>query len=160
MHKTCVSGIAIVGLILALSGQASTNGMALAERVRVADFIGVIHIHSVHPSRDAGKPEEQRQDWFVQTADAVVTETIKGVNMPSHITIQFDHGHAQASPNVLYDADADYLVFLAFEVDGSYSTCVQGQYSIHGSTIRDWPGSTDPITLEAARNSIAKLLPR
>ena len=78
MHKLFVRGLVAIGAVAALSGQASTAGMTLRERVDVADFVGVARIQSVHPSPDATQPDEQRQGWSRQTADAEVTETIKG----------------------------------------------------------------------------------
>jgi hypothetical protein len=133
--------------------------MALQERVGVADFIGVVRIQSVHPSADAGRPEGERQDWFLRTAEAVVTETIKGVNIPSRIVINFDNGQGQVSPNVEYAVNAEYLVFLSIELEGGYSTCVQGQYAIRDSAISGWPGTAVPVPLGAARRTITKLLP-
>jgi hypothetical protein len=160
MHKLCVRGLVAIGAVAALSGQASTTGMTLHERVDVADFIGVVRIQSVHRSPDATQPVEQRQDWFRQTAEAEVTETIKGVNIPTHITIGFDNSQGQAPPNVQYDRDAKYLVFLSREINGGFSTCVQGQYAIHEAAIDGWPGSAGPVALGVARSAIASILPR
>ena len=148
------------GIVFALSGQVSPNDMTLAERVYVADFIGVVRIPSVHPTPNAGKSEEQREGWFLQTADAEVVETIKGISVPSHIMIHFDTGHPQDSMNVIYSPKGEYFVFLSFELGGGYSTCVKGQYAIRDATISGWQGSAGPVALDAARDAITKLLPR
>jgi hypothetical protein len=130
--------------------------MSLRERVGVADFVGVVRVDSVRPSRDAGVPDEQRQDWFVQIADATVVETLKGANVPSHITIEFDNGHGLQ--DVLYARDSVYLVFLAYEPERAYSTInTDGFFKVQGGTLDRWEGSEHPVTLDAARSEIAKL---
>ena len=159
MHILCVRMVVAGAAVVALSGQASPSGMALPERVKVADFIGVVRIQAIHPAPDAGRPAAERQDWFLRRADAVVTETIKGVSIPSRIVINFDNGQAHDSLNVEYAVNGEYLVFLAIEGGGGYSTCVQGQYAIRDSTISGWPGAAAPVRLDAARSTISKLLP-
>jgi hypothetical protein len=160
MQKLFIRGMVVSGVVFALLGQAPTTGMTLAELVKVADFVGVVRIQAVHPSPNAGLPEEQRQDWFLQTADAVVMNTIKGVDVPAHLTIHFDYGPHEQPPNILYQPDTDYFVFLAIDIPDGFSTCVQGQYAIHGAELNGWAGSASPVALEDAQTAVTKLLPR
>jgi len=160
MQMFIIRGAVVSGVVFALLGQAPMTGATLPERVKVADFIGVVHIQTVHPSPDAGQPEAQRKDWYLQTADAVVTKVIKGVNIPTHLTILFDNGQREQPSNILYQPDTDYFVFLASDLPAGFSTCVQGQYAIHGAAITNWPGSSGRVSLEAAQDAVAKLLPR
>lgn len=50
-------------------------------------------------------------------------------------------------------------MFLAIELGGRYSPCVQGQYRIKDRAIGGWQGFAAPVTLDAARSAIAKLVP-
>ena len=160
MQKLFFRGAAVSGVVFALLGQASMTRMILSEPVKVADFVGVVHIKAVHPSPDAGQPEAERKDWFLQRADASVIETIKGANVPARLTIQFDNGQGEHPSNILYQPDTDYFVFLAMELPNGFSTCVQGQYAIHGAAINGWLGSASPVALDVAQDAVRKLLPR
>ena len=160
MCQRWVPVLLISGAVIASSGHASISGMTLAERVKVADFIGVVRIQSVHDVQNPGQVDENGPIWFHHTADALVSETIKGAHIPSHITIQFDNGQGQAPPNVVYVPNAEYLVFVAYEPGGVFSTCVEGQFAISNGAISGWPGSSGPLTLDAVRTAITELLPR
>lgn len=159
MRKLFIRGVVVSGVVFGLLGQAPITGMTLAERVKVADFVGVVHIQAVHPSQNAGQPEEQRPDWFLQTADAVVIKSVKGENVPDRLTIHFDYGQREPQPSILYQPDTDYFVFLAIDIPDGYSTCEQGQYAIHGAAINGWPGTKGPVPLDAAQDAVTKLPP-
>ena len=109
-----------VGVLIGASAHADYWPMPLAERVAKADFIGVVRVQSVRPSAPDNLPEGPRQRSFLQIADAVVINPVKGREVPTHITINFDNG--LTCPNVLYAPDHVYLVFLLRDGDGQYAT--------------------------------------
>ena len=147
------------GLLVGVSAHALALSMPLAERVAKADFIGVVEVRSVRPSPAAALPEEDRQRSFLQIAEAVVITPVKGQDVPSRITIDFDNG--LGCPNVLYERDHVYLVFLWRDAEGSYSTVnyQQGRFEVRGNTIDYWTLDTN-ATLEQAIADIVKLLGR
>jgi len=173
---TAASGLALFAAAAGSSGPGSTAqkpagataaavaevappaGMPLSERIDASDFVGIIHIDAIKPSRDSGLPNDKRRDWFVETADATVLETLKGAHIPSTITINFNNGHGEPRPS--YDQDANYLVFLSHEPGGAFATVnlEHGCFKVEGSMIQNWEGATPPVAIGEAKSDIAKLL--
>ena len=136
------------------SGQAAPTGMTLRERVAVADFIGLVRVLSTHPFQEVGGTEDEGPKIYLQTADAVVLETIKGAHIPPQVTINFELGPGNVFPGPKYEPNKAYLVFMGRDPGGRFSTCEQGQYELHDSTVSGWQQSTSPVPLDVIRSDI------
>jgi hypothetical protein len=116
----------------------------LPARIDASDFVGIIEVRSLAPA--------SRPDGFRQIADAWVLETFKGDDVPARIEINFDTG--ATCPNVIYKLDETYLVFLARDPDGTYTSVVTSRYKIEAGAIDHWQGRglvpVDQVKLEIA----------
>ena len=140
-------------LVLVMLGM-SVHARALAlrplpERIAVADFVGIVEIRSVSPA--------PRPDMMRQVADAWVVETLKGDDVPARIAINFDTG--AACPNVIYKLDESYLVFLARNPDGTYTSVSPSRYKIDAAGIDHWQGR-GIVPLDQVKLEIASLVSR
>ena len=138
--------------VLAALGM-SVHALALApfrllpERIAVADFVGIIEIRSLS---SAPRPDEYRQ-----LADAWVVETLKGDDIPARIAINFDTG--ATCPNVIYKLDESYLVFLARNPDGTYTSVSPSRYRIDAGGIDHWQGK-GIVPLDQVKREIESLV--
>src|SRR5262245_47266416 len=134
--------IAILAAVLAL-----VPFRPLPERVAVADFVGIVEVKSSYP---APRPDEYRQ-----VADAWVVETLKGDDVPARIAINFDMG--ASCPNVIFELDDSYLVFLARNADGTYTSVSPRRHKIEAGNIDHWQGR-GLVPVDMVKREIVSLL--
>lgn len=135
--------LVILSVVAAASALAGGNFRPLPARVTAADFVGVVEVRSVWPSKD-------REEKYLQVAEASVIETLKGDDTPAWIRMNFDNG---TGCNVIYKAGGSYLVFMVRQEDGTYSPVANTRYEVVNGTVDHWEGR-GVATLEQVREDV------
>jgi ribosomal protein S16 len=138
-----VSAAVLSLAFVAASAHAGEKFRPLPARVTAADFVGVVEVRSVWPSRDRGEK-------YLQVAEATVIETLKGEDAPAWIRMNFDNG---TTCNVIYKQDGRYLVFLVRQEDGTYSPVANTRYEVVNDAVDHWEGR-GVVTLEQVRQDV------
>jgi len=134
MRRPLAAAAGVALLLLDLnSALALAILMPLDERLRSSAFIGLVDVSATVPQPRVPSPRHS-DTTFLQIALGRVVQTVKGPLRPDDaIEIDFDNGFR--CPNVDYEPGQRYLVFLARDANGRYSTVnyEAGRYKVeHG----------------------------